>query len=198
MAQLRMFAEVENQKDVVYTPDEIACQMVKHFQPSGRILEPAKGDGVFLRHLPTAEYCEIKEGKDFFAWHEKVDWCFGNPPYSILSEWIEHSFEVANDIVYLVPLHKVLSVWGTLRTILKHGGFVEVLIFGAGNAIGFDFGYAVGAVHLRKGWHGGTRISYTPPNTACTGLAGFSASPSESTLEGFTAHGHFPTPPANQ
>ena len=166
MAQLRMFATAENPKDVVYTSDEIACQIVEHFKPSGRILEPAKGDGVFLKYLPNAEYCEIAEGKDFFAWHEKVDWCFGNPPYSILTEWLEHSFEIANDIVYLVPIHKVLSVWGTLRTILKHGGFVEVLIFGAGNAIGFDFGYAVGAVHLRKGWQGGTRITYTPPNKA--------------------------------
>lgn len=172
MAQLRMFSHVENSQDVVYTHAEVARQIVEHFKPSGRILEPCKGDGAFLQWLPTAEYCEIVEGKDFFACNEKFDWIVGNPPYSILTEWIEHSFEISENIVYLVPIHKVLSVWGTLRAILNNGGFVEVLIFGAGNAIGFDFGYAVGAVHLRRGWSGVTRISYTPPNNRVQRMGG--------------------------
>ena len=34
--------------DVVYTPDWVAKDMVEFFKPSGRILEPCKGDGVFL------------------------------------------------------------------------------------------------------------------------------------------------------
>jgi len=171
MAQLRMFSHVENSQDVVYTHAEVARQIVEHFKPSGRILEPCKGDGAFLQWLPTAEYCEIVEGKDFFACNEKFDWLIGNPPYSIMLEWMEHSFEVANDIVYLVPIHKVVAAWGTFRAILKWGGIVEMLVFGSGSSIGFDFGLTVGAVHLRKGWQGGTRITYTPPNKACSGFA---------------------------
>ena len=38
--------------------------MVEFFKPSGRILEPCKGDGVFLKYLPSAEWCEIQEGRD--------------------------------------------------------------------------------------------------------------------------------------
>jgi hypothetical protein len=53
--------------DVVYTPDWVARDMVEFFKPSGRILEPCKGDGVFLKYLPPhAEWCEIQEGRDFF------------------------------------------------------------------------------------------------------------------------------------
>lgn len=37
--------------DVVQTPPKLARQLVEHFQPSGRILEPCKGSGNFLRAL---------------------------------------------------------------------------------------------------------------------------------------------------
>lgn len=64
--------------DVVYTPDWAAKDMVDFFRPSGRILEPCKGGGVFLKYLPPeTEWCEIAEGVDFFAWSKPVDWCCG-------------------------------------------------------------------------------------------------------------------------
>ncbi len=154
MGQLRLFKDAENKSDIVYTPDFIARQIVEHFKPSGRVLEPCKGDGAFLRYLPGAEYCEITEGKDFFAWDRHVDWIIGNPPYSILTEWMQHSFSVARDIVYFVPLHKMMSVWRTVEVIAKNGGFVEAYVLGPGRAVGFDFGYTVGAVHVRREYQG--------------------------------------------
>ena len=42
------------------------------------------------------------------------------------------------------------------------------------------------------------RKDYPAPNTACTGLAGSPASPSQSTLEGFTAPEAGDTPAASQ
>ena len=66
---------VEKRGDRVYTPEWVARDMAWSFQPSGRVLEPCKGKGVFLRFLPDdTEWCEIDEGRDFFEWHEKVDW----------------------------------------------------------------------------------------------------------------------------
>jgi hypothetical protein len=82
--------------DVVYTPDWVARDMVDFFKPSGRILEPCKGDGVFLKYLPPhTEWCEIQEGRDFFKWSEPVDWIVGNPPYAGFGEFIKHSMTIA-------------------------------------------------------------------------------------------------------
>ncbi|MDA8412999.1 MAG: hypothetical protein M0023_04335 [Desulfobacteraceae bacterium] len=82
--------EVQDQTDIVFTPADVARDVVAHFAPSGRILDPCKGDGAFFDHLPSgAEFCELKDGKDFFHWTEPVDWIVSNPPYSIfLPGWI--------------------------------------------------------------------------------------------------------------
>ena len=75
--------------DVVYTPDAIAADIVRHFSPTGRVLDPCAGDGVFLRHLPVgADWCEIEQGRDFFMWTEPVDWVVGNPPYAVFPDWL--------------------------------------------------------------------------------------------------------------
>lgn len=52
------------EKDVVYTPDWCARDMVEHFKPNGRVLEPSKGGGAFLQYLPGAEWCEIAYGAE--------------------------------------------------------------------------------------------------------------------------------------
>ena len=55
--------------DAVWTPDWCAADMVAHFKPIGRILEPCRGGGAFMRHLPSdALWCEITEDRDFFDW----------------------------------------------------------------------------------------------------------------------------------
>lgn len=59
--------------DVVLTPDKIAHDVVEHFRPSGRILDPCKGDGAFLKYMPGAEWCEVREGRSFFEWYDPVD-----------------------------------------------------------------------------------------------------------------------------
>ena len=108
--------------DVVYTPDWVARDMVEFFKPSGRILEPCAGDGVFLKYLPPdTEWCEIQQGRDFFAWNEPVDWCFGNPPYRMFAKWTYHSMEIANDICYLLPADKPFRSWKMVKTMFGWG-----------------------------------------------------------------------------
>ena len=95
MAQLQLLPQTLTPGDIVYTPDWVARDMVDYFKPSGRILEPSCGDGAFLRHLPAnTEWCEIEKGRDFFTWHDCVDWIIGNPPYMIYDQWMAHSFEL--------------------------------------------------------------------------------------------------------
>lgn len=60
--------------DRVYTPSWCAADMVDHFKPSGRVLEPCRGDGAIYDRLPSgALWCEIDEGKDFFQWTDSID-----------------------------------------------------------------------------------------------------------------------------
>ena len=142
-------------KDVVFTPEHIAVAMVKHFAPSGRMLDPCKGDGVFLRQMPGADYCELQEGKDFFDWREPVDWIVSNPPYSVYSEWLRHSFKVADNIVYLIPINKAFNSSSMLQETYEYGGIAEIVHVGPGSALKFPVGFAVGAVHYKRGYHGG-------------------------------------------
>lgn len=69
--------------DRVYTPDALARDIVLHFSPSGRILEPCCGGGAFLRAMPGCDWCEIDKGMDFFACTGRYDWIVTNPPYSL-------------------------------------------------------------------------------------------------------------------
>lgn len=149
-----------NKNDVVLTPPQIAGDIVKHFQPTGKILDPCKGDGAFTEHMPGAAWCEIREGVDFFAWGDRVDWIVSNPPYSIFTEWLDRSLKIADDIVYLIPLSKVFNSEARLRDIMRWGGIVETRHYGSGTDCGFPFGFPCGAVHIRRGYKGPMRWSF--------------------------------------
>lgn len=168
MAQLSMFKQSHNAKDVVFTPDEVAQDIIGYFNPSGIVLDPCKGDGSFYRNYPEgvqSRYCEISEGKDFFTFTEKVNWIIGNPPYSIFFDFLQHSFKIADDVVYLIPTNKVFQSWKLMKSIQKWGGIYTMLVYGSGHLVGFPFGFSVGAFHFRKGYHGKVTLQFrTPPN----------------------------------
>lgn len=151
----------EKRGDVVYTPAWAAKDMVEHFQPSGRILEPCCGEGVFLTYLPPeTEWCEITKGRDFFSFKEKVDWVVSNPPYSLTRKWFKHSYLVADNLLYLVPLRNVFSGFGFLKEIDAFGGIKELRLYGTGAALGFPMGNAIGAFHIQAGFKGSTTFSF--------------------------------------
>jgi hypothetical protein len=173
MAQPQLFKIPLDTKDIVYTPDWVARDMVEFFKPSGRILEPSKGGGAFMKYLPAnTMWCEIEEGKDFYAWNEEVDWCFGNPPYTRLAQWIRHSFTFSLNIVYLIPLHYLWVSTRIIKDIRKYGGIVHKHIYPETAFKDWSLGFAVGAVHFKKGYSGpmSQSIVSMPSNTAWSGL----------------------------
>lgn len=151
---------VQTEKDVVYTPRWLAQDMVNYFSPTGVCLDPCRGGGAFYDLLPAgSDWCEIELGRDFYTWNKPVDWCIGNPPYSHLLAWIRHSFTFAEDIVYLVPLHRVVASDQFLQDLERWGGMAEIRHYGTGSSAGFPFGHALAAVHFKRGYRGGIKRS---------------------------------------
>jgi len=146
--------------DVVLTPENIAEDIVRHFNPSGRVLDPCRGEGAFSDQMPGCEWCEIREGRDFFEWNEPVDWIVSNPPYSIFSPFLRHSMKVAENIIYLIPIIRIYVSDRLMKDIWTWGGVPEIYVIGGGGEIGFPVGFCIGAVHLQKGYMGGTITSF--------------------------------------
>lgn len=139
-------------RDVVYTPDWCAKDMVEYFKPAGRILEPCKGAGVFLKYLPpTALWCEISEGRDFFAWRDPVDWIITNPPWSRTREFLRYALTVADNIVFLVPARNIFGGYGTVRECHGWGAMAAIRWYGTGNTLNFPMGNAIAALHWKRG-----------------------------------------------
>lgn len=139
-------------KDIYYTPRWLSKAIVEHFAPSGQCLDPCIGDGAFYDFLPeeSRDWCEIEKGRDFYSYKRKVDWCIGNPPYSNMLSWIRHSFTIADNIVYLIPLHRTFASLKFLKDIKIYGGVAEIYIIGTGTTANFPFGHALAAVHFKR------------------------------------------------
>lgn len=75
---------------IQHTPEIIARDIIKqiNIKKNDIVLEPFNGDGVFLNNFPCCikEFCEIKEGLDFFDYNKKVDWIISNPPFRVFKE----------------------------------------------------------------------------------------------------------------
>lgn len=167
--------------DVILTPEPIAKEIVDYFKPSGVCLDPCRGAGAFWKQMPGAEWCEINEGRDFFKWTQPVDWIITNPPFSILDEWLEHSYAIAKNFVYLLPLPKLFNSARRMQRISELGAMREVLVVAAGRKLGFPFGYACGAIHFETGYRGACKMTPMrremnrwlpdglPPDTDCNG-----------------------------
>lgn len=121
--QTTLFEIPVNPSDIVYTPENIAAGIIQFLNPSGKCLDPCKGDGAFYNYLPEgSDYCEIREGKDFFEYNKKVDWIIGNPPYSIFEQFLQKSFSIADNVAFLVPTNKVFQRQLIMEMVNKWGG----------------------------------------------------------------------------
>jgi len=151
-----------NPNDVVFTPNWLAQQICKMFPISGKVLEPCKGEGAFLKYLPpNSEWCEITDGKNYYDFNKTVDWLVTNPPYSDYNRFLEHSFNIADNIVLLVPVAKMFKSMGTLQAIFDYGGFVSIHVLSASKA-GFPFGFPCAVYYLKRGYKGATNITKLP------------------------------------
>ncbi|AYF03837.1 XRE family transcriptional regulator (plasmid) [Paracoccus yeei] len=150
-------------RDLVMTPPELAAAVIGHFAPglSGRVLDPARGQGAFHDGFPAhldRHWCEIGEGRDFFDWHQPVDWVMTNPPWSRLRDFTLHAMRIAPDIVWLAPLTN-LTTKARLRDLEANG-------FGIAELVKIDTprgwpqsGFQLVAAHLRKGHAGSWTVS---------------------------------------
>ena len=159
MKQGLLFPDKPYEKDIVYTQGKTAADIIEWVSPYGKCLDPCKGDGAFLDHLPIgSDWCEVREGKDFFDYHKTVEWIIGNPPYSLFEEWIIHSFKISNNVVYLVPTNKIFQRLKIMKIINDYGGIMGIRAYGSGSNIGFPFGFSVAAFHFRRDYSGKTDI----------------------------------------
>lgn len=139
-------------EDCIQTPVSLARRIVEHFNPKGKILEPCKGNGNFMKVLPKGtEWCEILEGKDFFDYMGKVSWIITNPPYSKIRKFIQKAMSVADDIVFLTTINH-LWLKARLRDVAKEGfGIKEIVIFDTPDSFP-QTGFQIGVFHLQKGY----------------------------------------------
>lgn len=157
--QTSLWQEPINPSDVVYTPLHVSKQIIDFLKPDGLILDPCKGDGSFYNQLTSGtRYCELNEGIDYFDFSEKVDWVIGNPPYSIFEEFLVKSFEISDNVSFLVPTNKIFQRQKIMNMINKYGGIKSIIIYGSGQLIGFPFGFSVGNFHFKKNYKGETKL----------------------------------------
>src|SRR5687768_12839809 len=101
--QAELFERFVPPADVVYTPDQVSKHIIDYLKPEGICLDPCRGDGAFYKFLPDgSDYCEIAEGKDFFDYNKQTDWIIGNPPYSNFKDFLQHSFDISDNVSFLV------------------------------------------------------------------------------------------------
>lgn len=117
--------------DLVMTPPWLADQIVDYFAPRGRLLDPARGEGAFynamLRHSSAVQWCERTEGRDFYSWHDPVDWIITNPPWSKLRPFLLHSMTLAPNVVFLCTITHVVTK-ARLRDIDRAGFGIAVVL----------------------------------------------------------------------
>lgn len=171
--------------DKIYTPLELARQIVQHFQPGGLVCEPCKGAGAFtnaLEELPKdplaglpavgdylpgyifslREY-EIDEGNDFLKapispgyYH----WVITNPPWSQLRAFLRKSMEVSDNIVFLC-LVNAFFMKARQRDMQEAGfGMKEILFVPTPPKPWPQTGFSLGAVHIERGYKDDLKLSH--------------------------------------
>ena len=148
-----------NPSDIVYTPANVVKQILAYVSPTGSILDPCRGKGAFYKQIRNCEWCEVQEGRDFFAYNKHVDYIVGNPPYSIFEEFLAHSFELASNVSYIVPCHKVFQRKKIMSMVNAYGGIRHMWVLGGGRTeTGFNFGFPCANFLFTKDYKGTTKV----------------------------------------
>jgi len=145
--------------DCIDTPDWLARAIVRHFLPSGRILEACRGGGAFERAMPGCDWLDVAKGQDFLKAEGRWDWIVTNPPYSQFRAFLGKAMEVADNVVFL----SLVNAWfirARQADIREAGyGLVEIYEVPIPPEPWPQFGMTLAAVWLRRGWEGA--INYT-------------------------------------
>lgn len=146
-------------EQAIYTPDPLAAAIVSHFKPSGRICEPCKGGGAFVRAMPGCEWFEIEEGRDFLQADGQWDWIVTNPPWKDTGAFLQKSMKHADNIVFLCWLTAMLTK-ARNRMVQEAGfGVVEMLLVPTPPPPWPQSGFQLAATWVRRGWQGSAAFS---------------------------------------
>jgi len=150
------------EKDMVMTPEPSAIDVINHFSPTGKILDPCRGEGAFYNNFPSShekDWCELAEGKDFFTYADKVDWIITNPPWSKIKEFIIHSMTIADNIVYLISINH-FTTKARLRLIYQNNfGLKEFYCIKTPSNPWPQSGFQIAAIHFSRGYTGDIQMT---------------------------------------
>ncbi len=145
--------------DCIQTPVYLAREIVEHFKPKGKILEPCIGKGQFLKALPKhTKWCEVSRGRDFFATNKHYDWIVTNPPYSKFRDFLSHSLYCADNVIFLIPL---IHMWTKARLKIVYSnnfGIKEIYCINTPKEFP-QMGFQMGCVYYKRGYKG--KIKFT-------------------------------------
>jgi hypothetical protein len=153
------------ENDVVMTPPILAGMLVDYLKPTGKLLDPCRGEGAFYDHLSRysddVAFCEISEGRDYMAYTDPVDWVITNPPWSKMVPFMEKSFELSNNVALLATVTNFVTR-SRLALISKWGfGLTEFIMCPTPRAW-TQTGFQVAMAVFRKGYPNVTTWTYLP------------------------------------
>jgi len=149
--------------DKVYTPDYLAKYIVEHFIPTGKIVEPCSGDGVFLKYM-KGDWYEIDKGKDFFDCKDTYDWAITNPPFSQMRQFLKHLYKLkVKNIVFLCPTNHIIGMKARNRDMLESGYKIKEIIFIDTPKEFPQSGFQWSINHIKLNYKGG--IKFTPQSS---------------------------------
>ena len=103
------------------TPEYLAKEIIEHFNPTGRILDPCRGEGAFYDNYPGDDNGGVNlVRKDFLQYQKKVDWIITNPPWSKIQQFLAHGMVIADNIVY-PHNYQSLHYKRRIRDMREHG-----------------------------------------------------------------------------
>ena len=148
-------------KDIVYTPEPLAIDIINHYNPTGYVLDPCKGDGAFYDNIKTTtkDWCELALGRDFFDYHTHVDWIITNPPWSLMRQFLQHGMSIADNIVYLTSINHYTTK-RRLKDMKEMGfGVKEFYCVDTPAKPWPQSGFQLAAVHTKRGYDGPITMS---------------------------------------
>jgi hypothetical protein len=146
--------------DDIETPDWLARLLVEHFQPSGRVLEPCRAGGRIFKYLgASAEWCEIKDGRDFLSAElAGFDWILTNPPWSRIRPFLQKSMQVADNVVFLMTVNHAWTK-ARLRDAAEAGFGIRSIVLVPTPREFPQSGFQLGAVHYVRHWKGAIELA---------------------------------------
>ena len=120
----------ENPKDVFITPLKLAKSHIDmiEFKDDEIWYDPFKNTGNYYNQFPNdnKKWSEIIDGKDFFAFNEKVDIICSNPPYSMIDAVLKKSLTFNPRIIsYLIGVNNLTP--RRIEYMEKEGYFITKL-----------------------------------------------------------------------